>query len=108
MLDRENAANYISFVADDAGAGWDISSREFIDSPTFQSAKDLAANPKVRLVGWQCGFEPLFVAVRSYLPDTNIDEEEAEELAINFLNEKLGVVFRRLGRQRTRRPDFIL
>jgi hypothetical protein len=41
---------------------------------------------KVRLVCFQCGFEPLVVAVRSYL-DTRIDEDEALEIAEDYLKE---------------------
>jgi hypothetical protein len=40
-----------------------------------------------RLVGWQCGFEPLFVAVWSYL-DVRLDDCEAEEIATDFLIER--------------------
>lgn len=33
-------------------------------------------------VGWQCGFEPMFVAVNA---DDRIDEIDAESLAIRYL-----------------------
>ena len=39
------------------------------------------------LVGWQCGFEPLVVAVGSYLPGCTVSEDEAEELAVDYLRE---------------------
>lgn len=40
-----------------------------------------------RLVGWQCGFEPMFVAVWSYLPGCRLDVDEAEDIAIDYLVE---------------------
>lgn len=43
--------------------------------------------PNARLVGWQCGFEPLFVAVQSYLPGIRLDDDEAEEIAADYLAE---------------------
>ncbi|MBT2325505.1 hypothetical protein J7E62_24535 [Variovorax paradoxus] len=39
-----------------------------------------------RLVGWQCGFEPMFVAVWSYL-DIRLEDEEAIDIAIDLLDE---------------------
>ena len=39
-----------------------------------------------RLVGWQCGFEPMFVAVWSYL-NVRLNDDDAEELASELLNE---------------------
>lgn len=73
-MTREQALEYISYCVDDA-----LSERDIKDMPT---------NPKlVKLVGWQCGFEPLFVAVWSYL-DLELDDDEAEELATELLIEK--------------------
>ncbi len=45
-----------------------------------------------RLIGWQCGFEPMFVAVWSCLSDTQgnadpVDPCEAEEIATDYLRE---------------------
>ena len=40
-----------------------------------------------RLVGWQCGFEPMFVAVWSYL-GVRLDDDEAKSLATILLWEK--------------------
>ena len=45
-------------------------------------------NTNTRLVVYQCGFEPMVVAVHSYLPNVRIDDAEAEELAQNLLLEK--------------------
>lgn len=44
--------------------------------------------PNAVLLGWRCGFEPLFVAVQSYLPDTEVDRDEATEVAVCFLIER--------------------
>lgn len=70
-MNREQAIPYISYCVDDAGAERDV--------------KDMPAN--ARLVGWQCGFEPMFVAVWSCLGSW-LDDEEAEDLAIDLLIEK--------------------
>ena len=69
-MKRSDAIPYISFCLDDALAVRDI--------------KDMLHNS--RLVGWQCGFEPLFVAVWSYLGNT-LDDDEAEEIATDYLKE---------------------
>lgn len=71
MLTREQAIPYIAHVLDDA-----LSARTLAD-----------LLPNARLVGWQCGFEPLFVAVQSYLPDTQVDADNAEEIATDYLAE---------------------
>lgn len=70
-MTRERALPYVSYCVDDA-----LSER---------SIKDMPAN--ARLVGWQCGFEPLFVAVWSYL-DVRLGDDEAEEIAADFLCER--------------------
>jgi hypothetical protein len=72
-MKRSQAIPYISYCVDDA-----LSER---------SINDMPAN--ARLVGWQCGFEPLFVAVWSYL-DVRIDDADAEEIALDYLKEKDG------------------
>jgi hypothetical protein len=71
-MKREQALPYVSFAVDDALAE--------------RSVTDIPAN--ARLVGWQCGPEPLFVAVWSYLPGTILDDDEAEELARDLLKER--------------------
>jgi hypothetical protein len=76
-MTREQALPYISHYLDDA-----LSVRE---------PKDMPDN--ARLVGWQCGFEPLFVAVWSYLGDTQgnpdrLDDADAEEIARDYLIER--------------------
>ncbi len=71
-MKRADALPYVSFALDDA-----LSEREPTHIPEH-----------ARLVGWQCGFEPLFVAVWSYLPGVRLDDSEAEELARDFLMER--------------------
>lgn len=55
------------------------------DSLNVVEAYEVTA--KVVLVCFQCGFEPLIVAVRSYLPDTRVPEDEAIEIAEDYLRE---------------------
>jgi hypothetical protein len=70
-MTRDQASQYIGHCVDDTGkARW---------------LKDMPRN--ARLVGWQCGFEPMFVAVWSYLPNTRLDDADAEELAADYLSE---------------------
>lgn len=69
---RAKALEYISYWLDDAG------------SP--RQPKDMPET--ARLVAWQCGFEPLIVAVWSYLSDDIIlDSAEAEDIAADYLEE---------------------
>ena len=71
MITREDALQYVHVCIDDAMA--------------VQSIEAMPAD--ARLVGWQCGFEPLFVAVWSYLPGVKLDDDEAEEIARDYLIE---------------------
>jgi len=89
-MQRAEALTYLSFAVDDA-----MNERTLDEMP-----RDARL---VRLVGWQCGFEPLFVAVWSYLPDTRLDAEEAAELATDLLLEKKWFA----DPQQTE-PDFII
>ena len=83
-MTREDANPYVAFVVDDAGAG-----REIGDDPhaIIRESGQQGFEYGSVLVGWQCGFEPLFVAVHSYL-DVELDDDEAEELARDFLAER--------------------
>ncbi len=74
-MKRTDAIPYISFGVDDTGQPYDRSAA-------------LVAVPHARLVGWQCGFEPLFVAVWSYLPGVTLDDGEAEAIARDLLEER--------------------
>lgn len=71
-MNRKQAIPYIGHCVDSA-----LSERNI---------KDMPAN--ARLVGWQCGFEPMFVAVWSMFDGVRLDEQEAEEIAIDLLTEK--------------------
>ena len=54
---------------------------------TAESDESQALLDKCTLVGWQCGFEPLFVAVYDYVLDCRPTEEDAEEIASGYLSE---------------------
>ena len=70
-MNRTQALPYVSHYLDDA-----LSPRAAKDMP------DSAV-----LVGWQVGFEPLFVAVWSYLPGCSVPAADAEEYAADYLDE---------------------
>ena len=78
---REEVLPYIGYYLDDA-------------------AKDMP--PNARLIGWQCGFEPMFVAVWSYLGVT-LDDDEAVDLATDLLAERDW-----FGGRGAAEPDYIL
>ncbi len=71
-MTRKQAIPYIAYVLDDA-----LAERKIEDMPE-----------NARLIGWQCGFEPLFVAVFSYLDDCLPCPDEAAQIAIDFLAER--------------------
>ncbi len=72
-MTREQALPYVSYILD-TSLGFDHTMNEF-------------TRTNARLVGWQCGFEPLFVAVQSYIPDTTVDDDEAIDIATDYLKE---------------------
>lgn len=79
-MTREQALPYIHFVVDDAG-----------DAARFDAIRS-RVDASTRLVGWQCGFEPVFIAVNSYLCATEgpwdaVDDAEAETLATECMEE---------------------
>jgi hypothetical protein len=71
-MTREQALPYVTLAVDDA-----MSERSKDEMPD-----------NARLIGWQCGAEPMFVAVWSYLFDSPLDDDEAEELARELLIER--------------------
>jgi hypothetical protein len=71
MITKEQAMQYLRFAVDDA-----LTERNIMDMPE-----------NARLVVYLCGRKPVTVAVWSYLPDTRLDEMEAEEFAGDLLNE---------------------
>jgi hypothetical protein len=82
---REQALPYIGYCVDDA-----LSEHPVTHFPA-----------KATLVGWQCGFEPMFVAVWSYL-DVKLDADEAIDIATDLLEEKRWFACYR------REPDYVL
>lgn len=92
-LTRQDARPYVAYVVDDAGSGRELGADPHAivresgvveqDGQRVLKGKHLYGSV---LVGWQCGFEPLFVAVHSYL-DLQIHEPEAIEMATDYLQE---------------------
>jgi len=69
-MKREQATPYISLCIDDA-----LGERSIDDMPA-----------NARLVGWQCGFEPMFVAVWSYQDrSVRVSDLSAECVAVKIL-----------------------
>ena len=91
-ISRADCLPFVSFVVDDAGCGRELGAdlhaivREGGDDTLPSRLRKGHQYPSV-LVGWQCGFEALFVAVHSYL-DVRLDDAEAEEMAAEFLAER--------------------
>jgi hypothetical protein len=69
-MEKNNAIEYVGHHLEDIGP---IDARPITD--------------QTYLVGWQCGFEPMFVAVHDHL--NYLDESDAEQIAIDHL-EKIG------------------
>lgn len=80
---RKQALEYVAYVVDDAGSAQEAQP-ETLDLVRERGSQ--FAYPS-KLVGWQCGFEPLFVAVHSYL-DVELTDDEAIEIASDFLAER--------------------
>jgi hypothetical protein len=70
-MKREDA---IAYLRDDA----------VDDAQAIRKASERPDN--ARLIGWQCGAEPMFIAVWSYL-GARLDDDEAVELAQDYLAE---------------------
>lgn len=70
---KSDMLKYVTVCLDDTGAV-----RDMLDMPAGNA----------RLVGWQVGFEPVFVAVWSYLPEVKLTEDEAEDIATDYLIER--------------------
>lgn len=91
-MNRADALPYVSFVIDDSLAG-----------------RRLGADPHAEvkahswLIGWQCGFEPLFVAVHSYLPGVRLSCDDACDLAQDYLEERGW-----FGDDEPREPDYAI
>lgn len=70
-MNRTTAIQYIAHCLDDA-----LAVRQLAEMPN-----------NARLIGYQCGYEPLFIAVWSYLPGITLNVDEAEEIARDYLTE---------------------
>lgn len=98
-MNRNDALKYVAFVVDDAGCGRRLhddrfavvregggtTRNELTGSVSEEWDDEPYRHPSV-LVGWQCGFEPMFVAIHSYL-DVAITDADAEEIAQEYLAE---------------------
>jgi hypothetical protein len=87
---RADVRDYVGYAVDDA-----LNPRALCEIPQ--------PDTHVRYIGWQCGFEPLFVAVWSHLPDTRLDADEAVGLATDLLAEKGW-----FAATASRTPDYVL
>lgn len=91
-MDRNTAIPYVSFVVDDSGCGRELNAdihaivRTGGDNSLPSRERRGFEYPSV-LVGWQCGVEPLFVAVHSYL-DVNLSDDECCEMTMEYLAER--------------------
>ena len=70
-MNRQDATSYLRADAVDNA----LAVRKAADRPE-----------NVRLVGWQCGAEPMFIAVWSYLGD-RLPDDEAADIAKDYLAE---------------------
>lgn len=78
-MKREQAWPYVGYFVDSA-----LAERNPNEAPT----KALPKDEFIRLIGWQCGFEPMFVAVWSMFDDVKLNDDEAVEIATDLLVEK--------------------
>ena len=69
-------SDYAGYVVDDALSGRKYGADQYAKCHTNS-----------RIIGWQCGFEPMLVIVNSYLSDVEIETDEAIELATDYLEE---------------------
>jgi hypothetical protein len=85
-MTKEALRPYVSYIVDDALHDYapDVVARHREGKPAFMDPDTTYA----RYVVWQCGFEPMVVAVVSYLPHVRLDVGDACELAIDLLDEK--------------------
>jgi hypothetical protein len=71
-----DVCKYVAFGVDDAGQ---------LYSAGYQAAP---IGTRMAIVGWQCGFEPMCVAVWSYLPDCVVAGDDAVDIATDALAER--------------------
>lgn len=82
-MERQKAKEYVGFVVDDALCGRRLG--DDIHAVIHEHNTNVKYGSV--LVGWQCGFEPMFVAVHSYL-DVELTDDECVELATDYLEER--------------------
>lgn len=56
------------------------------DALCVRTLADMPEERRVRLIGWQCGYEPMFVAIWSYLGG-RLADDEAVAIAKDYLTE---------------------
>lgn len=79
-MNRSDALPYLAVILDDAQ-----NVRAYSASAVLTQHQ---LSPKAILIGWQCTLVPMFVAVQSYLPDTQVGVDEAVAIAVDYLKEK--------------------
>ena len=90
-MTREDAVPYVGYVVDDARCGRELGAdshaivREGGDD-SLPSRERKGFKYASRLVGWQFGIRPMFVAVHSYL-DVHIEDDEAIDMASDYMQE---------------------
>ena len=89
VITRAQARSFVCCAVDDA-----LSARHLHKIPN--------PDTNVRYVGWECGSGPKFVAVWSYLPNVQVSDEEAVDLATDRVDEYEWFTNDR------RKPDYIL
>ena len=73
-----DALPYVAKIVDTA-----LSVQDCIGSDAGQ----MLEGKKCKLVGWQCGFEPHFIAVVDAY-GCEVEDDEAEEIAVDYLEEQ--------------------
>ena len=107
-MNREQATKYVAHVVDDSMAGRKLHAdphaivREVGENMIGDDDSTVNFEYASILIGWQCGFEPLFVAVHSYI-DVRLDDDEAEEMAREWLEE-----IEWFGENEHREADYII
>ena len=69
-------SDFAGYVIDDA-----------LNGRKYGSDKSAICHTNSRIIGWQCGFEPMIVIVNSYLSDVEIETDHAIDLATDYLDE---------------------
>jgi hypothetical protein len=73
---KPNAINYLPYL-----------SPTVLDTALSPDRQITDLHPGAKLVGWQCGFEPYVLAVVDAYDGMQVDEDEADEIATDWLHE---------------------